>query len=129
MTVYHGKNQKASFNGAVLTHSAGQSSWTLTTSVPTADLTSTDDTWEATEDGLADFTATVEGAAMQSQDYLSHLGDDGTLILWLASGGPYFSMQALCTGVAETADQNDVGRIRFEFAKGDATTGITYSAS
>lgn len=121
MAVYHGKSGKVNFS----TDLFDVLLWTLTTVSDTAEATAMGDTWQTFEQGLTDFTASADGNAETTVDYTSTIGTEATLKLYI-DDTHYFSANAICTAITETASIDDIGKITYAF-EGDDASGITYS--
>ena len=122
MATYHGSSAKSYFNSADIFK---PQSWSLETSSDTASSDAQGETWKAFEEGLEDFTATVEGLAETTVDYTSTLAVNSALRLYIDDTN-YLSATAICTSITETASINDVGKVTYSF-EGDDTSGIAYT--
>ncbi len=121
MSVYHGKAAKVDLGGVI----EATLGWSLTTSADVAEATDMGDTWKTFEPGFDDVTATVEGNARTTRDTITQIGSEATLKLYIDATN-YFSFNAICTGITETASKDDIGKISYSFEMDDAA-GLAYN--
>lgn len=114
---FHGKGGDVDFSGSLVR----LNSWSLSTSVDTADTTSMLDTWESNAAGLSDFTATAEGDGEKGLDLVTLLGTDASLKLEMVANAVFFEANAICTGIGETSSIDDVGKATYSFEGNDTT--------
>lgn len=120
MGAYHGKTAKVD-DGSVMGFTTA---WSMSTSGDVAESTDMNDTFKLYEPGFDDATATVSGLAATTRDTIGELGAGVTLKLYI-DGTNYFQFVAICTGVTETVDLNDVGKIEYTYEM-NATAGVEY---
>ncbi len=123
MAVFHGKTAKVSFSGSV----EAITGWSLTTSADIAESTAmqTSGFWQDFEVGFKDFVATIEGNARKTRDTIAQIGAEAALQLYIDATS-YFSCNAICVGITETASKDDIGRITYSFEMDDAA-GMAYN--
>lgn len=114
---FHGKGGDVDFSGSLVR----LNSWSLTTTVDTADSTSMLDSWESNVAGLSDYTATVEGDSEKSLATVSLLGTEASLSLELVADTTQFEANAILTGITETSSIEDIGKITYSFEGSDTT--------
>jgi len=120
MATYHGKSAKADFGGAV----AAALAWTMATIADIAESTYMGLTWKTFASGFRDATATLDCNA-QAEQTTAYLGTNAALKLYINSTKYFYLNTAICTGLTETVNMNDVGKVSYDFAI-DAIGGITY---
>ena len=121
MAVFHGKSGKVNFSADLFT----LNSWSLSVMSDVSDSTGMTDTWKTVTVGLKDFSANAEGFAETTVDYTSTLGTEASLKLYV-DDSQYFSGNAICSGITETASIEDNGKVSYSFV-GDSAAGITFT--
>ncbi len=123
MAVYHGKTAKIVFSAAV----EAILGWSMTTSADVAESTimQASGFWQGFEVGFDDAAATVDGNGRTTRDTIAQIGAEASLELYLDATN-YFSFNAICTGVTETASKDDIGKISYSFEMDDAA-GVIYN--
>ncbi len=121
MAVFHGKTAKVTFSGAI----EAITGWTLTTSADVAESTYMGQSWQLFEVGFDDAVATVEGNGRKTRDTVAQIGSEATLQLYVDDTN-YFSFNAICVAITETASKDDIGRVSYSFEMDDAS-GVDYT--
>ena len=120
MAAVHGKGGSVTFSPGEV--SAVQT-WEYNSVGELAETTAMGDTWASFEEGLTDFSASVEALAKTETDYTGDIGQESTLTLTLETGKTV-SANAISTSITEAVSIDDVGRASMEFV-GDAAS-VTY---
>jgi len=116
VTAYHNKDGSVEWNSRTLTTTdIGGTSWTVNTSADTAETTAMLDTWQSNRGGLVDWNAEVVGLTVCAENYLGMLGSSATLKCYSDDSVQGFSGTAICTGIRETMELNDVGKVTLSF--------------
>jgi len=126
MSVFHGKTATVVFTGGAGTITA-VTGWSLSASADVAESTVMQSSgfWQAFEVGFDDATATIDGNARKTRDTVAQIGSEASLELYI-DDTYYFSFNALCTGITETASKDDIGKISYSFEMDDAA-GVQYN--
>jgi len=124
MAFFHGKAALIKI-GAVTIESTV--SWSLDVTADTVDTTAMGDDWKKHETGFIDFSASVEGYAKTARATVAQLGvADSALVLYVDADSFFTADTAICTGITETANKDDTGKISYSFA-GNDSSGLAYT--
>lgn len=122
--VFHGRTAKVALNGNGDIDAI--TGWSLSITGDTAESTvmQASGFWQGFEPGFDDATATVDGNARTTRDTVDQIGSEASLELYI-DATHYFAFNAICTGITETANKDDVGKISYSFEMDD-TAGVLY---
>lgn len=122
MAVFHGKTAKVDLGGAI----EAITGWFLTASSDIAESTvmQASGFWQSFERGFTDASATVNGNARKTRDVVAQLNSEATLKLYV-DATHYLSFNGICTGITETANKDDIGKINYSFVMDDPL-GVVY---
>ena len=119
MTNFHGAAAKVTFTGgsSTITSITG---WSMSSSNDIAESTVMQESgfWESHEVGYKDATATVDGNAQTDRDTVDQIGSGAALALYYSNSN-YFGFTAICTGISESVDKDDIGKITYTFEMND----------
>ncbi len=123
MAVYHGKTAKVSFSSSI----EAILSWAMSTSADIAksSVMHASVHWDTNEVGFDDATATIDGNGRKTRDAVAQIGAEAALQLYI-DATKYFAFNAICVGITETANKDDVGKISYSFEMDDSA-GVIYN--
>jgi len=122
MAVFHGKAAKVDLGGVI----EAITGWSMTTSADVAESTvmQASGFWQSFEVGFDDASATVDGNGRTTRDTIAQIGSEASLKLYI-DATHYFSFNAICVALTETASKDDIGKISYSFEMDDAS-GVGY---